>query len=133
MYHERYPGSVCEFLKVRGVQIMNEPTINVNECATNFCRGDAVASVTAASGMKWNNGIRKLAEKFPEEVQIIAVNEDGSIFAHVPSSWVKIQPPRRVEMTDEQKAAVAERFRLAREKLKAEEAEKIDGFMNAPE
>lgn len=118
---------------------MNEPTINVNECAANFIKGEKVASVTAASGMKWNNSIRKLAEEFPEKVQIIAVNEDGSIFAHVPSSWMKIQPPRKVEMTDEQKAAAAERLRAVREKIKAEREAADEAYrdfiecMNAPE
>ena len=118
---------------------MNEPTINVNECAANFIKGEKVASVTAASGMKWNNSIRKLAEEFPEKVQIIAVNEDGSIFAHVQSSWMKIQPPRKVEMTDEQKAAAAERLRAVREKIKAEREAADEAYadfidcMNAPE
>ena len=99
---------------------MNEPTINVNECAANFCRGDRVASVTAASGMKWNNAVRRLAEEYPNEVQIIAVNNDGSIFAHVPSAWVKIQPPRKTNMTEEQKMVNAERLRQLHEKRKAE-------------
>ena len=114
---------------------MNEPTINVNECAVNFIKGESVASVTAAAGTKWNNRLRKWAEEFPEAVQIIAVNEDGSVFAHFPSKFVKLERPveRKREMTDEKKAELTERLRIAREKLKAEEAEKFDEFMNDPE
>ena len=106
---------------------------NVNEGVIEFVRGDKTASITAASNTKLNGRIKKLAEQFPEEVQIIAVNEDGSIFAHVPVRFIKVGAPRKVEMTDEKKAELAERFRLAREKMKAEEAEKFDEFMNAPE
>ena len=117
---------------------MNEPTINVNECAANFIKGEKIASVTAAAGTKWNNRLRKWAEEFPEAVQIIAVNEDGSVFAHFPSKFVKLERPveRKREMTEEQKAAAAERLRAVREKLRAEEAEKFAEFadcMNVPE
>lgn len=125
---------------------MNEPTINVNECAVNFIKGEKVASVTAAAGTKWNNRIRKWAEEFPEAVQILAVNEDGSVFAHFPSKFVKLERPverKGREMTDEEKAAAAERLRVVREKQKAEreaEREAADEAyrdfiecMNAPE
>ena len=62
--------------------------------------------------------IEKLAEKFPDKVKIIARNEDGSIFAHVPISYVKVNPPRQV--SDEFKQESAERLKNARaEKLKA--------------
>ena len=116
---------------------MNEPTINVNECAVNFIKGEKVASVTAAAGTKWNNRIRKWAEEFPEAVQILAVNEDGSVFAHFPSKFVKLERPvERVgrKLTDEEKVVSAERLRVAREKKKAEkEAATFAKNMNAPE
>lgn len=120
---------------------MNEPTINVNECAVNFIKGEKVASVTAATGTKWNNRLRKWAEEFPEAVQIIAVNEDGSVFAHFPSKFVKLERPverKGREMTDEEKAAAAERLRVAREKQKVEKEAKAQvaefaDCMNVPE
>lgn len=106
---------------------------NVNECVIEFVRGDKTASVTAASSTRLNGRIKKLAEQFPEEVQILAVNEDGSIFAHIPVRFIRVGAPRKVEMSDEQKAELAERFRLAREKIRAEEVEKFADCMNAPE
>lgn len=120
---------------------MSEPTINVNECAANFIKGESVASVTAAAGTKWNNKLRKWAEEFPEAVQIIAVNEDGSVFAHFPSKFVKLERPverKGREMTDEQKVEAAERLRAMREKQKAQkeaeaQAAKFADSMNAPE
>lgn len=40
--------------------------------------------------------VKRLAERYPEECQIVAENQDGSICAHVPVSWVKILPPKKV-------------------------------------
>lgn len=56
--------------------------------------------------------IRKLAEKHPEDCQIIADNEDGSICAHVPVSWLRIFPPR--QYTEEQRQQMGERLRQNR-------------------
>ncbi|MGN0290925.1 MAG: helix-turn-helix domain-containing protein [Lachnospiraceae bacterium] len=39
--------------------------------------------------------VKKLAGMHPEECQIVAVNKDGSICAHVPVSWIKISPPAK--------------------------------------
>lgn len=102
---------------------------NVNEIAINFVRGDKVASVTAASATRLNSKIKKLAEEFPEDVQILAVNEDGSVFAHVPVKWVKISAPRKI--SEEQRVAAAERLRAIRKK--PNEIADFSEFMNDPE
>lgn len=59
------------------------------------------------------NKILKLAETHPNEVEIICMPEDneGHILAHIPKSWLKISPPKKMNYTDEQKAALAERMR----------------------
>ena len=62
----------------------------------------------------WKNRLVKLAEQHPTEAECVAVNRDGSVMYHVPASWVKIRPPRKVNMTDEQRAALAERLKSAR-------------------
>lgn len=51
------------------------------------------------------------AEKYPQECEILHRNDDGSIFAHVPLSWIKIGPPRKVELTDERKKELAARLK----------------------
>ena len=100
----------------------------VNENVIEWLKNEKTASVTAANATRLKGRLLKLAKEFPEEVQIIAQNEDGSIFAHVPVRYIKGGAPRKVEMSDEQKAELAERFRLAREKIKAEEDEKFAEF-----
>lgn len=60
---------------------------------------------------KLKNRLRKLAEKHPEEVICMAENTDGSVYYHVPVGYVQIRPPRKINMSDEQRAALAERMR----------------------
>ena len=62
----------------------------------------------------WKNRLAKLAEQNPADVECVAVNRDGSVMYHVPASWVKVRPPRKVNLTAEQKAAFAERMKSSR-------------------
>lgn len=57
----------------------------------------------------------QLAEEYPDEVHINKQEED-MIDVDIPKSWVKIRPPRR--LSDEQKAALAERGRNLYEKYR---------------
>ena len=60
--------------------------------------------------------LRKLAEQYPDEVEIVAQNPDGSLLLRVPQDWVMVRRPRKRSMTDEQKAQASERLHAAREK-----------------
>ena len=85
---------------------------NMNENCIEWLRNEPVATVTLSQG-KYITKIRKLAEKFPEECQITHENKDGSIVAHIPTKWIKINNPQRV-MTEEEKRLAAERIRNSR-------------------
>ena len=76
--------------------------IDVDKYAT-FC----------SSERKWINKIYKLKDKYPNEVHIEVSEEDndGMIIAHIPKSWMKVSPPKQMNLTEEQKAARAERMR----------------------
>lgn len=78
-----------------------------NENVIEFLRGAETATATLSQG-RYISKMKKLAEKFPEECEIIE-NKDGSILAHFPVKWVKISPPK--QMSDEQKEAASERFK----------------------
>ena len=62
---------------------------------------------------KWVTRIKKLAEQYPDEVIIKRMPEDndGCIYAKIPSSWFKIQPKIRRELTDEQRLILQDRGR----------------------
>lgn len=65
--------------------------------------------------MVWKNRLARLARENPEQVEHLITNLDGSVVYHVPKAWVKISPPRKVNMSEEQKAISAERLRRYRE------------------
>lgn len=66
-----------------------------------------------SSERKWINKIYKLKEKYPNEVRIEASEEDNDdmIIASIPKSWMKVSPPKKMNLTEEQKAERAERMR----------------------
>ena len=64
---------------------------------------------------KWIRKIKSLQTEYPAEITIINESED-SIMAHIPKSWLKITPPRKMTLSDEQRAAAAERMSNARKK-----------------
>ena len=80
----------------------------VNENYIEWIRGDKIAAITLSQG-QYKTKIERLAKERPDECQIIERNDDGSIFAYVPVSWIKISPPK--ELSEEQKKAIGERLR----------------------
>ena len=81
----------------------------MTENVIEWIRNSPMATVTFCQG-KYITKIRKLAERFPEECEIVAENEDGSILAHIPTKWIKINNTRR-ELSDEEREQLAERMR----------------------
>ena len=98
---------------------------SIDNCM-EWITGSKVGSVTF-SQRKWVSRILKYAEEYPEDIKILAQNEDGSIFAHVPIKWFKFSPPRKGrEYTDEERALAAEVLRAAREKRKPKNNQEIN-------
>ena len=49
------------------------------------------------------------AAERPEECEIVAENPDGSLCAHIPVAWIKINPAK--QLSEEQRREIAERLR----------------------
>jgi predicted nucleic acid-binding Zn-ribbon protein len=82
----------------------------MDRCIENtieFLEDQKRAIVTFSQG-RYKSRIRKLAEERPGECEIIAENADGSLCAHIPVSWVKINPTK--QLSEEQRAEIAERL-----------------------
>jgi hypothetical protein len=103
----------------------------IKEMNVNICDTDDMASVTVFQ-VKHMNQIKKLAEKYPDEVKIVktAKENDGMMVAHLPKKFCKIsfgEERAKKEMTEEQKAAAAERMKKMQEARKAKlEAERME-------
>lgn len=74
-----------------------------------FTQNSKTATVYFAQG-RYISKIKKLKEKYPDEVIICVENDDGSIVAHIPTKWIKISPCKR-EISEEQRQAAAERLK----------------------
>lgn len=80
----------------------------MNEFAVEWTKGSEYAGVTAPGGTALKSKLLRLAVQRPEEVKIISDNKDGSVFAHVPVSYIKVSPPKRV--SEEQRQAARDRM-----------------------
>lgn len=60
------------------------------------------------------NRLTKLMAKHPGEVSVLHEDQYGMTVS-VSQKWIKISAPRKVNMTDDQRRASAERLRAARE------------------
>lgn len=79
------------------------------ENAIEWINGQSRVTVTLSQG-RYISKIKKLAEKFPEEVEIIKENADGTILAHIPLNYIKINRASR-DLTEEERGELAERAR----------------------
>lgn len=62
----------------------------------------------------------KLIAEHPDETEIIKRPEenDGCLYCKVPAMWLKIAPPVKREMSDEQKAAASQRMQKLNEQAR---------------
>lgn len=86
------------------------------EFAIEWIKGDVTATVTAPSGTKIANSMKRQYKKRPEDVTEFVENKDGSICCHVPVNWIKVSPPRKVVLTDEERQKISERLQAGRGK-----------------
>ena len=80
-----------------------------NENALEFLTGQDRVTLTF-SMRKFVNKLKRYRESHPDEVDLIE-NRDGTVCGHIPLNWVKISPPRKVNLTQEQKEERAARMR----------------------
>ena len=89
------------------------------ENAIEFLDGQKTATVTLHD-RRLRNRILKLAEQYPDEVQVIkrpnSKGQQGYLVAHVPASWIQVVPVVKRQYTEEEKEVLRERLKAAREK-----------------
>ena len=90
----------------------------MSEFVIEWIKGNDYAGVTVPSGTALKSKLMRYARERPEEVKLKAENKDGSAFFHVPVSYIKVSPPRKV--SEEQAKSAGERFRKMWEKKKGE-------------
>ena len=102
---------------------------DIRETVIEHVAGEETATFYSAE-KKWINLIYRLKQQFPDEVDIRYVNQDGSLLVHIPATWMKIKPKKKVVMTQERieaSKARLEKGRLKRLKQIGDEAQAADG------
>lgn len=92
----------------------------MNEFSIEWTKDRNYAGVTVPSGTALKSKLMRYAQERPDEVKLKADNKDSSAFFHVPVSYIKVSPPRKV--SEAQREAAGERFRrMWEEKREMEE------------
>lgn len=81
---------------------------NLKENVIEWIKDEDAASLTLTQN-RHKTRIEYLAKKYPKDCKILNRNNDGSIFAHVPLSWIKINPPRN--LSNEQRKNLADKIK----------------------
>ena len=79
------------------------------ETAWDHVSGDQSA-MFFSSEKKYIKRIYDLMAEYPDDVEMVAENQDGSICVRIPIEWLRIRPKKKTNLTPEQKAAAAERL-----------------------
>ena len=80
----------------------------MNENVIEWLNNDNEVTVTL-NQRRYISKVKKLQEKYPDEVRIVVENKDGSIVAKLPIKYIKISAPRKV--SEEQRNQARERFK----------------------
>lgn len=91
---------------------MKGDKMDFKENNIEWITGDDIVAVTLTS-QRHITKIRKLAERKPGDVKI-TTNKDGSIYATMPLSYLKFNPPK--DLTEEQKEKLREQAKKMNEK-----------------
>ena len=81
----------------------------LRENAIEWINGQDKVTVTL-SQERYISKVKRLADKFPEEVEIVKENKDGTLLAHIPLNYIKINRASR-DLTEEEREELAERAR----------------------
>lgn len=82
-----------------------------SEYVIEWVEGDKTATVTVPENSGRANKLAKYASEYPDEVEM----KHSELF-HIPTSWVSIRPPKKMNYTEEQRQALRERARTLRNK-----------------
>lgn len=91
---------------------VNRDFTSEKENVIEWIKDSKVATITFTQG-RYITKVKELAQKYPDRVQIVKDNADGTIVAHIPVSAIKINIIER-NLSEEQKRIAAERLLKAK-------------------
>lgn len=92
---------------------VNKDFTSEKENVIEWIKNSEIATVTFTQG-RYITKVKDLAKKYPDRVEIVKENADGTLVAHIPVSAIKINIIER-NLSEEQKRLAAERLSKGRE------------------
>jgi hypothetical protein len=92
--------------------------MDIKETSVEYLACDQHATFYSSEA-KWIRKMHELQSEYPEEVTITHQSQDY-ILVHIPKTWLKIKPPRKMTLTDDQRQAAAQRLYEARKAKKGD-------------
>ena len=91
--------------------------IDMVETSIGRIQGDKYTTISTGE-RKFVNQLKEWVIEYPEDV-CLTINTDGSAYARVPYDWLRfVKPPTKRNYTEEQRQAMGERMKKARENRK---------------
>lgn len=84
--------------------------MTLTETVIDHVNGAVICNVSSGD-RKIRNALAKLHEKYPDEVVPVAINEDGSVWYHVPWEYIRIVHPRKTRISEEKRKELSDRMR----------------------
>lgn len=97
---------------------VNKDFTSEKENVIEWIKNSDIATVTFTQG-RYITKVKELADRYPDRVQIVKENEDGTLVAHIPVSAIKINIIER-NLSEEQKRITAERLSKGRKENAAD-------------
>lgn len=92
---------------------VNKDFTSEKENVIEWIKNADIATVTFTQG-RYITKVKELATKYPDKVQIVKFNDDGTLVAHIPVSAIKINIIER-NLSEEQRQMAAARLTRGRE------------------
>lgn len=94
----------------------------------NYCEDNGWAFMSSDE-RRWINRIRYLAKNHPDECLILKQPEDngGFIYSKFPQKWMRVNPPKQLNLTSEQRAQRREMLEQIRRSQTNNEDDKDHG------
>ena len=83
------------------------------EFSIYWIQGEKRATISCPSQSSMGKKLIKLSESKPEDVTVDIINEDGTLVAHTPVKYIKLNAPR--VYSEEQREAFKERMLKVRD------------------
>lgn len=96
-----------------------------SETVIDHVSGDEWCGVSTGE-KRWATKLERFAKEYPNNVERIAENDDGSVYYHVPWDWVNIRRPKRFSEADvERKKAWMRSVGMSNRKINIDKNEPI--------